>query len=119
MPGLDPGIWFQLVRDCRVAPGNDGTSIVVGAARREIAGAVILDPRRAQTAQTVAVDRTLPGEEFLDREGVALAGFIDAQDAGPDRGHDFGLPPNHPALDAGRRQIVKPSHATVAMPGEP
>jgi hypothetical protein len=23
MPGLDPGIWFQWARDCRVKPGND------------------------------------------------------------------------------------------------
>src|SRR5581483_1178360 len=27
MSGLDPGIWFQLARDCRVKPGNDDVSL--------------------------------------------------------------------------------------------
>ena len=38
---------------------------------------VLLDAGGAQASETMLVDRCLPGEEFLDREGIAVAGFVE------------------------------------------
>jgi hypothetical protein len=38
--------------------------------------AILLDTGRAETGEAVLIDRVLPGEEFLDRQGVAAAGFF-------------------------------------------
>ena len=53
----------------------------------------------------MAIDRVLPGEEFLDRQRVALAGFLERQQAAADGRDHFGLAPNDPTLGMGRRQI--------------
>ena len=39
--------------------------------------AILLDTRGAQTGEAVAVDRVLPGQEFLDRERIAAAGLFE------------------------------------------
>ena len=41
--------------------------------------AILLDARGAQAGEAVLVDRILPGEEFLDRQRVAGAGFLERQ----------------------------------------
>ena len=53
----------------------------------------------------MAIDRILPGEEFVDRELVARARFVEGQQAAAHRRDDFGLPPDHPALRAWGRQV--------------
>src|SRR5262245_22570076 len=41
--------------------------------------AILLDARGAQTGEAVLVDRVLPGQEFLDRQRVARAGFLEGE----------------------------------------
>lgn len=40
--------------------------------------AVLLDPRGAQAGKAMIVDRGLPGEEFLNRQTIALASLFKA-----------------------------------------
>ena len=60
--------------------------------------AVVLKPGDAQAGKAMAVDEALPGEEFLHRKRITCASFLEAEDAGPDRGNDLGLAANDPAL---------------------
>src|SRR6185437_753035 len=60
--------------------------------------AVVLQPRDAQAGEAVAVDETLPGEEFLDRQLVAVAGVLEADRPRTDGGDDLRLAPDHPPL---------------------
>jgi hypothetical protein len=39
--------------------------------------AILLDPCGTQPGETVLVDGKLPGEEFIDSEGVTAAGFFE------------------------------------------
>src|SRR5579862_1279017 len=55
----------------------------------------------------MAVDETLPRQEFLDRQRVALAGFLEREDAGAHCGHDLGLATDDPPLRLGRRQAFE------------
>src|ERR1700682_3987338 len=64
---------------------------------------VLLDARGAQAGEAVLVDGILPGEEFLDSQRVATAGFLERKQAAPYSGNHLGLTPNDPALGAGRR----------------
>ena len=59
--------------------------------------AILLDARDAQARHAAAVDRALPAGELLEAERVALARFVDAQQAAGDRGDDLGLAANDPA----------------------
>ena len=59
--------------------------------------AVLLDPSDSQAWHSAAVDRALPAGEFLETEGVALAGFINAQEPTGDSGNNFRLATNDPA----------------------
>src|SRR5215472_15818602 len=74
---------------------------------------VLLDTRGAQAREAVPVDRVLPGEEFLDRQRIAAAGFFQRQKSATHGCDDFGLTPNHPALRPGRRQVGNRERATV------
>jgi hypothetical protein len=67
--------------------------------------AVLLDAGGAQAGQAMLVDGKLPGQEFVDGEGVAAASFFQRQQPAADRGHDFGLAAYHPPFGAGRWQI--------------
>src|SRR5436190_24245386 len=67
--------------------------------------AVLLDARGAQAGEAVLVDRILPGEEFLDRQRVAAAGFLERQQAAAHSGDHFRLAADDPALGARRRQV--------------
>jgi hypothetical protein len=51
------------------------------------------------------VDGHLPGEEFLHGQRVALAGFLEAQEAAAHGRDHFGLAPDDPALGVGGWQI--------------
>ena len=67
--------------------------------------AILLDAGGSEPRQAVAVDRTLPGEEFLDGQRVAAAGFLQRQKPAADGGDDFGLAPDHPTAGTRRRKI--------------
>src|SRR5438067_10034986 len=66
---------------------------------------VLLNARGTQPGEAVAIDGILPREKFLDGQRVTTARFLERQKSAADRGDDFGLAPDHPALGAGRRQI--------------
>src|SRR3546814_19886787 len=53
------------------------------------------------------VDQALPGQEFFDGKSVALAGFLEREEAGADSGHHLRLAADHPPLGRGWRQIVE------------
>src|SRR5688500_4560801 len=69
--------------------------------------AIMLDPGDSQAGHAAAVNRALPAGEFLEAQRIALARFVDRQQAARDRGHDFGLAPNNPAVGLRRRQAVE------------
>src|SRR5580658_1163408 len=78
---------------------------------------VLLDTGGAQAGEAMAVNGILPSQEFLDRQGVAAAGFLEGQEPAADCGDDLGLAADDPALGAGRRQVrdrertsVRPNH---------
>src|SRR5262249_61907250 len=74
-------------------------------ADRESLLAILLDARGAQARKTMLVDRELPGEEFVDRQCVAAAGFLKGKQAAANGSDDFSLAANDPPLGAGRGQI--------------
>ena len=59
--------------------------------------AVLLHPGRTEASQTEPVDGMLPGEEFLHRQRIALAGIIQAEQATAHRSDHFGLATDDPA----------------------
>ena len=59
---------------------------------------VNLVPRRPQAGNTVAVKIAPPGEEFVDREVVHPAGFLDGNSAAAHGGDENRLALNRPAL---------------------
>ena len=68
----------------------------------------------AQPAHSVLVNSALPGEEFLDREFIALARFLEAQQAEAHGADDDRLASGHPALGVGRRQFENRTWGFVA-----
>ena len=67
--------------------------------------AVLLDAGRPQPRETVLVDRELPGKEFVDRQRVAAAGFLEGQQAPADSRNNFGLAADDPPFCPGRWQV--------------
>jgi hypothetical protein len=67
--------------------------------------AILLDAGGAQTGQTVLIDGKLPGQEFIDRQGVAAAGLLKGEQTTADGGNDFGFTANNPPFGSGCRQI--------------
>src|SRR4249919_3292897 len=65
--------------------------------------AILLDAGGAKARQTVLVDGKLPGEEFVDRQGVPAAGLLEGEKSATDSGDDFGLTADDPAFGAGCR----------------
>jgi hypothetical protein len=53
----------------------------------------------------VGVDRTLPREEFLYRQLVSSADFLNAYHASAHSVDDYGFAPGYPALCIGGRQV--------------
>jgi hypothetical protein len=81
--------------NCRVKPGNDESGLLP----------ILLDAGGAQSGQAMLVDGKLPGQEFVDGQGVAAAGLLEGEQAAADRGNDFGLAADHPPFGPGRGQI--------------
>ena len=67
--------------------------------------AILLDTRGAQTGKAMLVDGKLPGQEFVDGQGVAAAGLLKGEQAAADCGNDFGFTANDPPFGPGRGQI--------------
>jgi hypothetical protein len=66
---------------------------------------ILLDPGGPQTGQTVLIDRKLPGQEFVDRQGITAAGFLEGEQAASDRCNDLGLAADDPPFGTGRGQV--------------
>src|SRR4051794_16285640 len=75
----------------RPAPNRRATKDSIGLS------AVFLDARGAQPRQSVLVDRALPAQELVDREGISVARLLKAEQPPPDRGNDLGLAADDPA----------------------
>src|SRR6516164_5268124 len=75
--------------------------------------AVLLNARGAQAGEAMTIDRLLPRQEFLDREGVARAGLFEAQEAAAHGGNHLGLPTDHPALGVARWQVRNSQRAAI------
>jgi hypothetical protein len=67
--------------------------------------AVLLDAGGTQSGQAMLIDGKLPGQEFVDRQGVTAAGLLKGEQTATDRGNDFGLTANNPPFGSGRGQI--------------
>src|SRR6266481_602451 len=67
--------------------------------------AILLNASGAQTGEAMAVDRVLPGQEFLNRERIAAASLFKRKEAATHRRNDFRLTANHPTLRSRRRQV--------------
>ena len=67
--------------------------------------AVILQACGAQPWKAVLVDRTLPGQEFIDGQRVSLAGFLDAEETAAHSRYHFRLAPDDPTLGVPRGKI--------------
>src|SRR5690606_14401057 len=67
--------------------------------------AILLDARGAKAGKAVFVDGSLPRQEFLDRQLVALTGFLKAQQAAANGSNHFGLASDDPAPRIGWRQV--------------
>jgi hypothetical protein len=73
----------------------------------------LLDAGRPQPGETVAINRALPGEKFLDRQHIAAAGFFEREEPAANGCNHFGLATNHPARRPWRREIGNCQRATV------
>jgi hypothetical protein len=67
--------------------------------------AILLDSSGAQASKAVLVDGKLPGQEFVDGQRIAAAGFLEGKQATANRGNDFGLATDNPSLGSGCWQI--------------
>jgi hypothetical protein len=66
---------------------------------------ILLDPGGPQTGQTMLIDGKLPRKEFVDRQRVPAAGFLEGEQTATDGCNDFGLAADNPPFGAGRRQV--------------
>jgi hypothetical protein len=53
--------------------------------------AILLDAGRPQPGEAVAMNRTLPGEKFLNRQHMATAGFFECEEPAANGCDHFGL----------------------------
>jgi hypothetical protein len=74
---------------------------------------ILLDPGGAQAGEAVLIDRKLPGQEFVDGQRIAAAGFLEGQQSAADSGHDFRLAANDPSFGTGRGKIRDSKRAAV------
>src|SRR3954462_9023013 len=66
---------------------------------------ILLDPGGPQAGQTMLIDGKLPGQEFIDRQGITAACLLEGEQAAADRGNDFCLAADHPPFGSGRGQV--------------
>src|SRR5690606_13774205 len=74
---------------------------------------VLLDACCAQSCKAVFVNGRLPGQEFLDRQFVALASLFKAQQPPTNRRDNFRLPSNNPPPRICRRQICDSKRTAI------
>src|SRR3954452_21513067 len=116
-------IWLTKVKSCdksraktkheKNRPRN-GSQIFVKSRRfPDCLLAILLDTGGAKSRQTMLVDRKLPGEEFVNRQGITAAGLLEGEKTATDCGDNLGLAADDPAFGAGGRQIRNRQRTTV------
>jgi hypothetical protein len=66
---------------------------------------VLLDAGGPQSGQTMLVDGELPGQEFVNSQRIAAAGFFKRKQATANGGHNLGFATDDPSLGSGRGKI--------------
>jgi hypothetical protein len=66
---------------------------------------VILNLGRPQARQAVPVDKPLPAQKLVDRQLIAFASVVEAQEPSAHSGDNFGLAAYNPALCVWRRKV--------------
>jgi len=66
---------------------------------------ILLDAGGAQTGKAMLIDGKLPGQEFIDRQGIAAAGLLKGEQTTTNGGNNFGLTANNPPFGSGCGQI--------------
>src|SRR5215203_2864302 len=94
----------------RAPPAGSGSRIARSTQRLLT---VVLDAGGAQAREAVLVDGLLPAQEFFGRQRVALARFLETEEAAPDRGDDFRLAADHPATGVGGGKVRNRQRAAV------
>ena len=61
----------------------------------------------------MAIDKTLPSQEFVDRQIIAFAGIIEAQKSATHCSDDFRLSADDPAFGIRRREVCDGQWAAV------
>src|SRR3569833_2157975 len=89
----------------KIGPAGRGRFSSKAAVFRIALLAILLDTGGSKTRQTMLVDGKLPGEEFVDRQGITAAGLLEREKSTTDSGDNFGLAADDPAFGAGCRQI--------------
>ena len=97
---------FSSNADLRLKPAR-------GRVAKPVLLAILLDAGGAQAGEAMLVDRELPGQEFVDRQRVAAAGFLEGEQATANRGNNFGFTANDPPFGPGRRQIRDGERAAI------
>jgi hypothetical protein len=96
--------WGQTSEIKKSASGKEAAFSRMPALLRRLL-AILLDAGGAQSRQPMLIDGKLPGEEFVDSQGVTAAGLFKGEQTAADCGNDFGFTANNPPLGSGRGQI--------------
>ena len=75
--------------------------------------AILLDAGGAQASEAVLVDGELPGEEFVHRQRVTAACFLEREQSAANRSDNLGFTANDPPFGTGRREVRNRKRATV------
>jgi hypothetical protein len=67
--------------------------------------AILLDTGGPQAGQAMLIDGKLPGQEFINRQGITAACLLKGEQAAADRGNDLCLAADHPPFGSGRGQV--------------
>ena len=113
-----PGRWAEfvrpsvaLMRQCAREPRARSRPDLCCSLPRK--GAAFLRMRDLQAVHAIAQQRVLPGQEFLNGEAVAVAGFLQTQKSAVHGRNHLGLPARNPAARVGRRKIGECERRTV------
>src|SRR5690348_6947138 len=125
MPGLMPGIHDLACSRAKtwMAGTSPAMTKSVTNAAQSLAAAIVLDAGGAQARKAVLVDRSLPAQELVHRQGVALAGLFKADQPAAHGGNHLGLAADDPPLGVlgreigdGQRAAVGADHISDARP---
>src|ERR1041384_567642 len=95
-------IWLTTVKAAAISSGMKKTGFAKRSrlsshlSGRKSLLPVLLDAGGPQAGQAMLIDGKLPGQEFVDRQRIAAAGFLEGKQASADRCNNLGLAADHP-----------------------